>query len=212
MDAIFRFFSLERVMLLIVGLGNPGRKYLSTRHNIGFMALDYLAKRAGASFKESKWEADIVKTSLWSRPLLLAKPTSFMNLSGIPVNRIASYYQIPPEQIVVIHDDLDLDAGRIKIVCGRGAGGHNGIKSIIDHLGTREFIRIRIGVGRPPAQVSSASFVLSNFRVEELADIDQAFSCVAQGLKLIESDSVAAAMNFVNGLVISKSSLENTRK
>ena len=196
-------------MLLIVGLGNPGRKYNSTRHNIGFMALDYLASKAGAVFKESKWESDLVKTTLWSRPILLAKPTSYMNLSGKPVNRIASYYQIPPEQIVVIHDDLDLDAGRIKIVCGRGSGGHNGIKSIIEHLGTREFIRVRIGVGRPPDQVPPASFVLSKFREEELVNIEQAFSYIDQGIKIIENDNVAAAMNFVNGVGNKKSPQEN---
>lgn len=191
-------------MLLIVGLGNPGRKYNFTRHNIGFMAADYLAEKAGAVFKESKWEADLVKTSLWSGPLLLAKPTSYMNLSGRPVSSIAAYYQIPPEKIVVIHDDLDLDAGRIKIVCGRGSGGHNGIKSIIEHLGTREFIRVRMGVGRPPGQVPAASFVLSKFREDELVDIDQAFSCIEKGIKLIENDGVAAAMNFVNGMANKK--------
>ena len=96
-------------MLLIVGLGNPGQKYEQTRHNIGFMVLDYLAAEAGAVFKESKWDADLVKVTLWSKPLLLVKPTSYMNRSGWPVNRIASYYQILPERIVVIHDDLDLD-------------------------------------------------------------------------------------------------------
>ncbi len=187
-------------MLLIVGLGNPGRKYNQTRHNIGFMVLDYLAEEAGAVFKESKWDADFVKTNLWSNPHLLAKPTSYMNLSGRPVNRIASYYQIEPEQIVVIHDDLDLDVGRVKIVCGRGAGGHNGIKSIIEHLGTREFIRVRVGIGRPEGQMPPASFVLSKFGNEELVNIRQVFSYIEQGIKIIENDSVSAAMNFVNGL------------
>lgn len=185
-------------MLLIVGLGNPGRKYNQTRHNIGFMVLDYLAAEAGAVFKESKWDADFVKTNLWSRSLLFAKPTSYMNLSGRPVSQIASYYQIPPEQIVVIHDDLDLDVGRVKIVCGRGAGGHNGIKSIIEHLGTREFIRIRVGIGRPQGQIPPASFVLSKFENDELAEVRQVFADIEQGIKLIEKDSVSAAMNFVN--------------
>lgn len=185
-------------MLLIVGLGNPGRKYNRTRHNIGFMVLDYLAEKTGASFKESKWAADLVKTNLWSRPLLLAQPTSYMNLSGQPVQRIASYYQILPDQIVVIHDDLDLDVGRVKIVCGRGAGGHNGIKSIIEHLGTREFIRVRVGIGRPQGQMPTASFVLSKFEKNELVLIEQAFLHIEQGIKIIANDGVAAAMNFVN--------------
>jgi PTH1 family peptidyl-tRNA hydrolase len=185
-------------MLLIVGLGNPGRKYMHTRHNVGFMFLDYLAGETGASFNESKWEADFAKTSFWSKPLLLAKPTSYMNLSGFPVKRIASFYQIPPERIVVIHDDLDLDVGRLKIVTGRGAGGHNGIKSIIEQLGTREFIRVRVGIGRPPDQMLPASFVLSRFGADELVRTRQAFSSVEQGIKIIENDNVSAAMNFVN--------------
>lgn len=187
-------------MLLIVGLGNPGQKYDQTRHNIGFMVLDYLAEEAGAVFKESKWDAEFAKTNLWSSPLLLAKPTSYMNLSGRPVNLIASYYQIIPKQIVVIHDDLDLDVGRVKIVCGRGAGGHNGIKSIIEHLGTREFIRIRVGIGRPQGQMPPASFVLSRFEKDELVDIKHVFSYIGQGIKLIQNDSLSAAMNFINGI------------
>jgi PTH1 family peptidyl-tRNA hydrolase len=113
---------MEKRMLLIVGLGNPGRKYNQTRHNIGFMVLDYLAAEAGAVFKESKWDADFVKTNLWSSPHLLAKPTSYMNLSGRPVKMISSYYQILPEQIVVIHDDLDLDGGLKSFVVGAPVG------------------------------------------------------------------------------------------
>jgi PTH1 family peptidyl-tRNA hydrolase len=199
MAAIFRFFVFRRLtMLLIAGLGNPGRKYHQTRHNIGFMFLDYLAEKGGVTLKESKWEADLVKTSLWSDPLLLVKPTPYMNLSGRSVSRIASYYQIPPARIVVIHDDLDLDVGRLKIVFARGAGGHNGIKSIIEHLGTREFTRIRVGIGRPPAHVPPAAFVLSPFNQAELDLIGPAFSCIEQGLKIIENDGVSAAMNFVN--------------
>lgn len=186
-------------MVLIVGLGNPGQEYSSTRHNIGFLALDYLAAEAGVLFKESKWQADLVKTTLWTKPVILAKPASYMNLSGKPVQMIASYYQIPPEDIVVIHDDLDLDSGRIKIVSGRGSGGHNGIKSIIDHLGTRDFVRVRIGVGRPPERVPPASFVLSNFKKEELENIGQAFNFMEKGISIIANDNLAAAMNFVNG-------------
>ena len=196
-------------MLLIVGLGNPGSKYNQTRHNIGFMALDYLATKANAVFKASKWASELVKTSLWSEQLLLAKPTSYMNLSGVPVSRIASFYQISPDQIVVIHDDLDLEVGRIKIVCDRGSGGHNGIRSITEQLGTRKFIRMKIGVGRPPEHVSPASFVLSRFREEELVTIKQAFYDVEQGLKIIENDNVAAAMNYVNGAGNKKKSVAN---
>jgi PTH1 family peptidyl-tRNA hydrolase len=185
-------------MLLIVGLGNPGSKYLLTRHNIGFMAVDHLAGKTGADFKESKWEAKLVKTVLWAKPLLLAKPTSFMNLSGRPVSGIASYYRIQPERIVVIHDDLDLDVGKVKIVRGRGAGGHNGIKSIIENLGTNEFIRIRIGIGRPPERMAPAAFVLSKFSEPELIEISKVFEYVEDGIRLIGEEGVSAAMNYVN--------------
>jgi len=195
-------------MLMIVGLGNPGTKYDRTRHNIGFMAVDHLAEKAGAVFKESKWDAEFVKTVLWAKPLLLTKPTSYMNLSGRPVRMIASYYQIPPERIVVVHDDLDLEVGRVKIVCGRGAGGHNGIKSIIEHLGTREFVRIRVGIGRPQGQMPPASFVLSKFGEVELIEISRVFSCIEDGIQIIENEGVAAAMNFVNR----QDKLQNTGK
>lgn len=187
-------------MLLVVGLGNPGTKYNHTRHNIGFMVLDYLAERAGAVFKESKWAADLVKTSLGAKSILLAKPTSYMNLSGRPVGSIASFYRISPEKIVVIHDDLDLEVGRVKIAFDRGAGGHNGIKSIIECLGTREFTRIRVGIGRPEVHLSSSSFVLSKFGKNELDDISRVFSLVEEGINIIADNGVAAAMNHVNAL------------
>lgn len=185
-------------MLMIVGLGNPGSKYILTRHNIGFMAVDHLAEKAGAVLKDSKWEADLIKTKLWAESLLLVKPTSYMNLSGRPVQGIAAYYRIPSDRIVVIHDDLDLEVGRVKIVLGRGAGGHNGIKSLIEHLGTRDFIRIRVGIGRPPEKMAPAAFVLSKFSAPELTEIGRVFTLIEEGIKLIERDSPAAAMNFVN--------------
>ncbi len=185
-------------MLLIVGLGNPGLKYELTRHNVGFMALDHLAEKAGAVFKDSKWDAELVKAARGAEPLLLAKPTSFMNLSGRPVGMIASYYKVVPGRIVVIHDDLDLEVGRVKIVHGRGAGGHNGIKSIIEHLGTREFVRFRVGIGRPPEKMAPASFVLSRFTEQELTEISRVFDYIEEGIRLIEEDSIPAAMNLVN--------------
>ncbi len=185
-------------MLMIVGLGNPGPKYSETRHNVGFMVLDQLADQAGVAFKDSKWEAQLVKTRLGSKEVLLVKPMTFMNLSGKSVRGIASYFQIEHEQIVVIHDDLDLEAGRLKMVYDRGGGGHNGIKSIIEHLGTREFVRFRVGIGRPPERVPPASFVLSKFTETELLEVKQVFPDIVKGLELISSDSVSGAMNLIN--------------
>ena len=123
-----------------------------------------------------------------------------MNLSGQSVRAVAAYFQVVPEDIVVIHDELDLEAGRLKMVYDRGAGGHNGIKSIIEHLGTKEFIRFRVGIGRPPELVPAASFVLSKFTETEQDGIGQVFSDISKGLELINTDGVAGAMNFINSI------------
>lgn len=185
-------------MLLVVGLGNPGDKYEKTRHNIGFMFLDFLAEKAGADFKESRWEALIAKVKLESGPCLLAKPQTFMNLSGRAVARVASYHQIEPERIIVVQDDLDLEVGRLKVVFDRGPGGHNGIRSIIEHLGTRQFARLRVGIGRPPEFMSPAAFVLSRFDEGEQRLIVQGFVEMAEAIARIAQQGVVAAMNYCN--------------
>jgi PTH1 family peptidyl-tRNA hydrolase len=185
-------------MLMVVGLGNPGDKYDKTRHNIGFMFLDYLAREVGVEFKESRWEAMVAKANLESGPSLLVKPQTFMNLSGRAVARIAAYHKIEPGQILVVHDDLDLEPGRLKIVQDRGPGGHNGIRSVIEHLGTRQFIRFRIGIGRPPEFMSSADFVLSRFNDAERKLIDQGFAEMAKAVTMIDRQGASAAMNFFN--------------
>jgi len=185
-------------MFLLAGLGNPGAKYEKTRHNVGFMFLDYLADDFGESFKSSQWPAEVLKTTLWGDQFLLVKPDTFMNRSGLAVARIASYYKISCQQVIIVHDDLDLALGRIKIVSDRGAGGHNGIKSIIENLGSKEFIRIRIGIGRPPEQVSASAFVLSIFNKDELTGIEDGFSTIKQAVKVIVADGVKDAMTFFN--------------
>jgi PTH1 family peptidyl-tRNA hydrolase len=185
-------------MLLVVGLGNPGDKYDRTRHNIGFMFLDYLAREAGAEFKESRWEAMVAKASLESGPVLLVKPQTFMNLSGRAVAKIVSYHKIETERIIVVQDDLDLEPGRLKIVQDRGAGGHNGIRSIIENLGTRQFVRLRVGIGRPPEFMSPSDFVLSRFTETERKLIDRGFSEMAKAVNMIGLQGVTATMNFFN--------------
>jgi len=185
-------------MLLVVGLGNPGSKYQNTRHNVGFVFLDFLAGKVGAAFKSSRWEAEVAKITLDSSPLMLVKPTTFMNLSGQAVARLASYYQIEPEQIVVVHDDLDLDPGRVKLVFNRGPGGHNGIKSIIEYLGTSHFTRLRVGIGRPPEFVSPAAFVLSLFSAPEREQLVGGFAEMAEAVAMIDRQGVVGAMNFYN--------------
>jgi len=183
---------------MVIGLGNPGSKYENTKHNVGFMFLDFLVEKAGGGFKASRWEADVAKVSLEAGPCLLAKPTAFMNLSGQAVARLASYYHIEPAQIVVVHDDLDLDPGRVKLVFNRGAGGHNGIKSIIEHLGTCRFSRLRVGIGRPPEFMAPAAFVLSRFVSSERELLAAGFTEMAEAVTMIDRQGVEAAMNFYN--------------
>lgn len=136
-------------MKLIIGLGNPGKKYVNTHHNLGFMALDFLREKSGApKFKmNKKCNAEISKND----NIIFAKPQTFMNNSGESVSKLLSFFKIAPEDISVIHDDLDLEFGKVKIGAGHGAAGHNGVKSIIGHLGTQDFNRIRLGIGRPHA-------------------------------------------------------------
>ncbi len=185
-------------MLLVAGLGNPGSKYENTRHNVGFMFLDFLAGNFGGAFKASRWAAEVSKASLDSGSCLLVKPTTFMNLSGQAVARLAAYYQIEPAKIVVVHDDLDLEPGRVKVVFNRGAGGHNGIKSIIDHLGSCQFARLRVGIGRPGEFMAPADFVLSRFTVGEREQVAGCFAEMAEAVAMIDRQGVEAAMNFHN--------------
>jgi PTH1 family peptidyl-tRNA hydrolase len=185
-------------MLLVVGLGNPGSKYENTRHNVGFMFLDYLAVKAGVSFKGGRWDAETARLPPEVGGWLLAKPTSFMNLSGQPVARLASYHQIEPAKIIVVHDDLDLEGGRLKVVFDRGPGGHNGIKSIIEHLGTRQFVRLRVGIGRPPEYMAPAAFVLSRFSAAERTELAAGFAEMADLVELVDRQGVVMAMNQYN--------------
>lgn len=183
---------------MVVGLGNPGKKYTATRHNIGFIFLDYLARQAGVTFMDSKLQSKIVKTMLWGVPVLLVEPQTYMNLSGIAVAKTAAYYKIDTERIVVIHDDLDLPLGRIKIAVKRGAGGHKGIRSIIEHLGSREFPRIRFGIGRPEGRIPTEKYVLSQFREDEKRQIKDGLKSIEEGARLILTEGLNNAMNVIN--------------
>lgn len=185
-------------MQLIVGLGNPGAKYEGTRHNIGFQVLDYLAENNNLRFSDSKWRARVVKANLWGKSLLLVKPETFMNESGIAVGRIAGYYRVAIQDVIVIHDDLDLEVARVKIVVNRGAGGHNGIASLISHLGGREFPRVRVGIGRPPKEIPASEFVLARFNSAEQKIIAEKLSEIAHDIKLIVENGPVAAMGLVN--------------
>ena len=171
-------------MYLIAGLGNPGQQYAGTRHNIGFMMLDHFAEKNDLTFTDSKWKALVSKAVVWDESVVLLKPQTFMNLSGMAVAQAVYFYKLQPANIIVIHDDLDMEFGRLKIVSGGGDGGHKGIRSIIEHLGTKNFPRIKIGIGRPPTPVPPDKYVLSTFNSEEKKMIEQKMSLVIEGLRV----------------------------
>lgn len=186
-------------MQLLLGLGNPGPEYAATRHNVGFLFIDFLAARHGISLKrESKWEAEVGKGALWGRQVLLAKPLTFMNRSGLAAGRIAQFYRLDPADLVVFHDELDLPFNSCRVAKGRGAGGHNGIRSLMEHLGSRDFTRFRIGVGRPPGERPAAGYVLAPFAAVERERLDQFFSFLEEGLQLLLLRDEKAAMNLIN--------------
>ena len=176
-------------MKLLVGLGNPGQKYENTRHNIGFRFLDErVSWNQPWNWKfESKYKAEIIKGNIWWEQILLCKPQTYMNLSGEAVAPLARFYQIPPENILVLHDEIDFVIGRIALELGWSAAGHNGLKSIIEKLGTRDFWRLRIGVDRPAVSSQVSDWVLSSFKPEEkklLADKQpEIFSFIDEFLK-----------------------------
>jgi len=185
-------------MHLIVGLGNPGLQYVDTRHNVGFMLLDYLAQASKVSFAESKWKALIAKTLMWKKSFILLKPQTFMNASGLAIAPVAHYYKLSTDNIIVIHDDLDMPLGRIKIVSGGGAGGHKGVSSSIEHLGTKSFPRIKIGIGRPSTPIPPEKYVLAKFGPEENEVINQRLEVVVEGIRILAQQGLSAAMNVVN--------------
>jgi PTH1 family peptidyl-tRNA hydrolase len=154
-------------MFLLVGLGNPGEKYAQNRHNIGFMVVDELAAREQAGSFKSKQNAMVAEVCLGSQKVMLAKPMTFMNESGQAVGKLARFYKIPPEKIIVFHDELDIPYGAVKVKQGGGHGGHNGLRSIDAHLGTRDYLRVRCGIGHPGDKNRVSGYVLSDFSKEE---------------------------------------------
>jgi len=187
-------------MKVIVGLGNPGKKYDNTRHNIGFEALDYIADKEGISINTGKHKALIGTGYMGGEKVLLVKPQTFMNLSGESVAELLHYYKIDPEEeLIIIYDDIALAPGKIRVRAKGSAGGHNGIKNIIAHLGTQQFARIRIGVGEKPAGWDLADYVLGRFPAEEEPTIRTALEQTVKACETILTDSVEAAMNQFNG-------------
>jgi PTH1 family peptidyl-tRNA hydrolase len=192
---------------LVVGLGNPGAKYAGTRHNAGFLVLDVLADRAGGSFKSRKSAggagADVVEGRLAGVPVILAKPRSFMNESGGPVAAVSRFYKVPVESITVVHDDLDLDFGVLRLKRGGSSGGHNGIRSMGASLGSPEFARVRFGIGRPPAgrtgEDAVVDYVLRDFGVAERRELPVLLDRAADAVEALLVDGLETAQNRFNG-------------
>ena len=184
---------------LVVGLGNPGSQYEATRHNVGFRAVDALAKEAGVKIDRAKFQALTAQATVGGVRVLLMKPQTYMNLSGVAVKQAADFYKVPPERVLVLFDDIDLDVGRLRIRRNGSSGGHNGIKSIISSLGSQEFPRIKIGVGaKPHPDYDLADWVLSRFTLAEQKLLDPAIEHAAEAVPVIFTQGIERASSQFN--------------
>lgn len=183
---------------LVVGLGNPGPRYGGTRHNAGFLVADLLAERLHSRFKAHRGRADLVEGRLDGRPVVIAKPKAFMNLSGGPVASVSRFFKIPVERLIVVHDELDLDYGRLRLKAGGGDNGHNGLKSLRSALGSGEFFRVRVGIGRPPGRQDPADYVLKDFAVAERKELPFHVDRAADAVQALLELGLDAAQNRFN--------------
>jgi PTH1 family peptidyl-tRNA hydrolase len=188
---------------LVVGLGNPGPEYAGNRHNAGFMVVDALAGRIGGRFKSHKARAEVVEGRLGGpgdgTRVVLAKPRSFMNLSGGPVAGLRDFYKVPVDRIIVVHDELDIPYGTVRVKLGGGDNGHNGLRSITKSLGDRSYLRTRFGVGRPPGRMDAATFVLRDFSVTERRELELHIERAADAIEVLIREGLAEAQNAFHG-------------
>ena len=193
-------FGRNSVSWLIVGLGNPGKEYAKTRHNCGFRAIDILAEKLNCKIDKCKFQGLYGQTTWNGTKLFLLKPQTFMNLSGRSILQLSSYFNIPPQRIIVIFDDISLEPGRLRIRANGSAGGHNGIKSIINEVGSQDFPRVKIGVGaKANAEQDLADWVLSTFSASEEKALSSALNNAADAALCIIKDGIPAASNQFNG-------------
>jgi PTH1 family peptidyl-tRNA hydrolase len=186
---------------LVVGLGNPGPDYAETRHNVGFRVAELLAARAGGGrFARHRTNADVFEGRLAGRRVVLAKPRTYMNVSGGPVAGLLRYYSVTAEDLVVIHDDLDLGFGVVRLKRGGGEGGHNGLRSISTSIGTKDYLRVRFGIGRPPGRQDPADFVLKRFSGTEKKELELAVDLAADAAEALLADGLEPAQNRFHAL------------
>lgn len=189
----------------LFGLGNPGSKYEQTRHNAGFLFLDWFAGEHGVSFSTDRHQCQTASVRSGSTRITLLKPQTFMNRSGRAVAGFANYYRVDPDHICIVHDDIDMENGRMKLVLGGGTGGHNGIRSVTAELSTPDFYRLKIGVGRPgsgntPVRMDVDKYVLAPFTHQQFVEIESRFAEIAHGLTYFFSGDIARAQTHVNAI------------
>ncbi|TLP76820.1 aminoacyl-tRNA hydrolase [Nesterenkonia sphaerica] len=183
---------------LVAGLGNPGTRYQGTRHNIGQVVLDDLLERMGAQYQRTKVGAKAVGARLGDGGprVVFAVSEGYMNVSGKPLRKVMDYFSVPAHQLVVVHDELDLDFGRLKLKRGGSEGGHNGLKSITEHLGgDRDYIRVRVGIGRPPGRMDTAAYVLQNYSAQEMKELPEVVGRAADAVESVLLEDLTTAQN-----------------
>lgn len=195
-----------KAIRMVAGLGNPGEEYAATRHNAGFCTIDVLAEQAGVSYWKNQAGAEVALIKVndpeaegGKREVVLVKPQSYMNTSGGPISKLCAQYKIKPEELLVIHDELDIPAGDVRVKVGGGHAGHNGLRSIIDKLGSRDFSRIRVGIGEPPGRMAVADFVLKQLRAKEAEVFAVTTQQAAEAAALAITRGVVFARDHVNG-------------
>ena len=201
---LFKKISSEKkaegpISFVIVGLGNPGNQYLHTRHNTGFLAIDYICKKYGAKVNKASFKGLVGEAEIAGKRVLLVKPQTFMNHSGECVQEVLNYYRLTTENLIVIYDDTSFEVGRLRVRGDGSAGGHNGIKSLIEQLGTKVFPRVKVGVGQKPhPDYDLASWVLSEFSQKELEALPAVFEIAVQGIEKILNGKIDEAMQICN--------------
>lgn len=195
---------------MVAGLGNPGEEYAETRHNAGFKAIDELARQAGVSYWKNQAGAEVAVIQVndaevngGKREVVLVRPQSYMNTSGGPISKLCAQYKVAVEELLVIHDELDIPAGDVRVKVGGGHAGHNGLRSIIDKMGSRDFSRIRVGIGNPPGRMAVADFVLKQLRAREAEEFDDTTFRAAEAAATALTRGVVFARDHVNGAAAS---------
>jgi len=186
-------------MHLVLGLGNPGAKYRRTRHNAGFLVVDRLANRWGARLDRAQFGALVDRARVGGSDAILAKPQKFMNLSGQAATSLRGYYKVDSADVVVVHDDVDIPFGDVRVKAGGGHGGHNGLRDIQAKMGTNDFVRVRFGVSRPPPGWETANYVLGNWHDDEVEQLDELVDRAADAVEAVLRDGTKRAMNDTNG-------------